>query len=174
MKEKIKVLYAHKGLRLGMYIIGGLFILGATFQLGVFTGYHKASFARDWGDHYGKNFGMEKPESFKGMMRGDLPMSHGAAGKVLTVTLPTFVIEDKDGTEKTVTVSTTTIIKSGMQYASSTLLTPNTFVVIIGEPNKNGQIEAKLIRVMPENFDPTSMQNKMEGSMNPMKGMMRR
>lgn len=175
MKEKIKGIYANKGLRLGLYIIGGLFVLGTTFQLGVFTGYHKASFARDWGDNYRKNFGMERPESFKGMMRGGLPVGHGAAGKILAVTLPTFVIQDKDGMEKTITVSSATIIKSGMNNTSSTSITPNTFVVVIGEPNKDGQIEAKLIRIMPEDFDPSSpIQNRMGSSTNPTKGMMRR
>ncbi len=172
----MKVLYAHKGLRLGLYIIGGLFVLGVTFQLGVFTGYHKASFARDWGDHYGKNFGMERPESFKGMMRGGLPMGHGAVGKVLTVTLPTFVIEDNDGTEKTIVVSNTTIVKSSTQNSTSTSITPNTSVVVIGQPNKSGQIEAKLIRIMPAGFGTsTSMQRMMGSSTNSMmKGVMRR
>ncbi len=164
MKEKIKVLYAHKGLRLWIYIIGGLFVLCVTFQLGVLTGYHKASYARDWGDHYGNNFGMERPESFRGMMRGGLPIGHGATGKVLTVTLPTFIIEDRDGTEKTIIVSSTTIIKSAMQITSSTSITPNALVVVIGQPNKDGQIEAKLIRLMPTSFG-TSTNSMMRGMM---------
>lgn len=175
MKEKIKVLYAHKGLRLGLYIVGILFILGTVFQLGVLTGYHKASFARDWGDHYGRNFGMERPESFRGMMPGNLPMPHGAFGKVLSVTLPTLVVEDKDGTEKKITISNDTLIKSGPKNASSSVLKLNDIIMVIGDPNTQGQIEAKLIRIMPEDFDPSlPIQNRMGSSTSSMKGMMRR
>ena len=156
MKEKIKGLYAHKGMRISLYVIGGLFVLSAILQLGIFIGYHKATFARDWSDSYGRNFGMERPDSFRGMMRGGLPMPHGSVGKILTVTLPTFVIEDKDGTEKTIIVSDTTILREGPNTASSSTLHADDFVVILGEPNTEGQIEAKLIRIMPSNFSTTT------------------
>ena len=148
MKEILKAIKNYKSLKVVISIILGLFILGITFQLGLFVGYHKASFARDWGEHYGRNFGMERPESFGGMMGGKLPMPHGASGKVLSVSLPTFIIEDRDGTEKTILITDKTIIKKGRDNASSTIIKAEDLLMIIGDPNTQGQIEAKLIRDM--------------------------
>lgn len=165
LHPKIQALYTQKPIRLGLYILGTLFVLCATFQLGLFVGYHKASFARDWGDHYKRNFGMERPESFRGMMGNTLPGAYGASGKVLAVSLPTFVVEDIHGTEKTIHVSDTTLIRSAMQNASSPAITVDSIVVVLGEPNDAGQLEAKLIRIMPAGFSVgTSTRGMMYGS----------
>lgn len=172
INEKIKGLYAQKPLRLGIYIIGTLFVLCATLQLGIFIGYHKASFARDWGDHYKKNFGLERPESFGGMMGGRLPTSYGASGKVLTLSLPSFIIEDNDGTEKTILITNKTLIKVGMQNASSSAIIGDSFVVVLGSPNTSGQIEAKLIRVMPIGFNSSTSTNTIYGNRTGRNGMM--
>lgn len=162
MKEKIKKLYFYKELRVIAYIFGVLCIAGVIFQVGVFIGYHKANFGREWGDHYRNNFGMERPDSFKGMIHGKLPSSHGALGKVLKVSLPTFIVQDKDGTEKTILINEKTLIRLGMQNASSSSLTSDNLVIVFGEPTNQGQIEAKLIRIMPSGFDmSTSSRNHM-------------
>lgn len=149
LQEKIKGFTTKKHIKTLLYVLGTLFILCAILQFGIFIGYHKASFARDWGDGYKENFGMERPESFKGMMRNRLPTAYGASGKILSVTLPTFIVEDSNGTEKTIYVSTSTLIKSAMQDASSSVITVDAIVMVIGDPNTNGQIEAKLVRIMP-------------------------
>lgn len=172
MKETLTKLYTTKSLRISILIIGILFVLGIVFQVGVFVGYHKASFARTWGDHYGKNFGMEKPESWGGMMHGKFPNAHGAIGKVLTVTNSTIIVEDKDGAEKTILLTEKTIIKSGMQTTSATAITPDSFIVALGDPNKEGQIEAKLVRLMPAGINAsTSMNTMIHGSPTGAKGM---
>lgn len=163
MKEKIKVLYTHKKLRVTSYVIGGLFILGLTFQLGVLVGYHKANFARNWGDHYNKNFGMERPDSMRGMMHGKYPTAHGAAGKVVSLSLPTFVILDRDGTEKNIIITNKTVIKNGMNNASSSELKSDSMVMVLGDPTEDGKVEAKLIRIMPFPF---STSTTMHGMMN--------
>lgn len=173
INEKIKGLYAQKPLRLGLYVIATLFVLSVTLQLGIFIGYHKASFARDWGDHYKKNFGMERPESFRGMMGNTLPIAHGATGKVLSVSLPNFIVEDTNGTEKTIIITNETIIRSGTQNASSSIITPNSIVMVLGNPNTSGQIEAKLIRLMPLGFSTsTSVENQNYGNQPGRGGMM--
>ena len=149
MKEKIKHLYANKGMRYFIYAVGVLLVLSITFQAGIFVGYHKANFARGWGENYEKNFGMHKPGSFKGMMRGDrLPSAHGVSGKVLSVSLPNFVVEDLDGIEKSVTIKNDTIIKQAMEKISSENIKAGSYVVVLGDPSDNGQIDAKLVRVM--------------------------
>ena len=148
LQEKIKGL-TKKYMKKGLYILGTLFVLCVTLQFGIFIGYHKASFARDWGDGYKRNFGMERPESFKGMMGNRLPTAYGASGKVLSINLPTFIVEDVNGTEKTIYVSTSTLIKSAMQDTPASTIAVDATVMVIGEPTTNGQIEAKLIRIMP-------------------------
>lgn len=152
MKEKIKVLYANKSLRYGLYIVGGLLVVGIIFQVGLFMGYHKASFGRDFGNHYERNFGMNRDDSFGGMMSGKFPTAHGAYGEVLTVALPNFVIEDREGVEKNIVISDKTLIKNGLENASSSSIKVDDEVIVLGEPNEQGQIEAKLIRIMPEGF----------------------
>jgi hypothetical protein len=152
MKEKIKSLYSSKPLRISLYIIGVLFVLGFVFQLGTLIGYHRGNFGRDFGNHYERNLGFERGDSVRGMMRGNFPTAHGSFGKVLSVNFPNFVISDKDGTEKSILISDTTIIRSGLDNASSSIIKINDTVVVLGEPNTNGQIDAKLIRVMPNDF----------------------
>lgn len=162
MKEKIKVLYANKSLRLGLYIVGALFILCVVFQAGLFVGYHKANFAGNWGKNYERNFGIDRSDSFGGMMFGRLPTSRGSSGKVLSVNLPNFVIADRDGVEKNILITDKTIIRNGLENSSSTSIKSDDEVVVLGEPNNQGQIEAKLIRVMSADFaTSTNMYNNM-------------
>lgn len=163
MKEKIKALYTHRKLRVASYSIGGLFILGLTFQLGVLVGYHKANFARNWGDHYNKNFGMERPDSMRGMMHGKFPNAHGATGKVISLSLPTFVILDRDGIEKSIIITDKTIIKNGMNNASSSELKSDSMVMVLGDPTQDGKVEAKLIRIMPLGFSASTTMRGMMG-----------
>ena len=170
MKEKIKNLYANKPLRLGIYIIGTLFVLSLAFESGTFVGYHKAGFSRDWGDRYERNFGMMRPDSIKGMMGGRFPTAHGATGKVLTVSLPTFTIEDNDGTEKVIVTSSSTIIKSGRDNVLPTAISTDNLVVVLGEPNADGEIDAKLIRVMPTTTGTSTQNYGRRGMMNGFNG----
>lgn len=172
MHEKIRGLYTQKGLRLGLYIVGGLFVFSIIFQLGVFVGYHKANYAHNFSDSYRKNFRGERGESFGGMMRGNnFPTAHGAFGTVLTTALPTFIIEDKDGLEKTILISSSTIIKNISGNASSSSITSNSIVMVLGDPTPQGQIEAKLIRIMPASFG-TSTAGVYYGNQSGRNGMM--
>ena len=63
------------------------------------AGYKRASFSRDWGDNYAKNFGSpNKGPKMMGKEFGDfgnLPNAHGTIGKILKIELPTFVVLDE-------------------------------------------------------------------------------
>jgi hypothetical protein len=78
-----------------------------------------------------------------------IPHGHGAVGTVGAVHLPTFVLQEKDGDEETVTVSSSTIIEGSS--ASSTIVVGEA-VVVLGTPNESGenteQIDAKFIRIV--------------------------
>ncbi len=118
------------------------------FQLGVFVGFKKASYFFKLGDNYYRNIRGPKMMPM-GMQDNDMPRSHGAIGKVIEVSLPTIVIEDKDGMEKTILIDNKTMIKKLEKLASSTDIRENDSAVVIGTPNKNALIEAKLIRILP-------------------------
>jgi len=125
-------------------------IILLIFQAGVAVGHRKAAFAYKFGDNYYRAFderGLRAP--FMIGLRGGLPDAHGAAGAIISLTLPTFVVGGPDNIEKVVMVRDDTIIRRFDGEIQPTDLTVDDFVVVLGEPNEDSQIEAKLIRVLP-------------------------
>jgi len=154
-KEEIKEIFENvlksKILKIILYIIGFLVIATLIFRMGMIAGVEKASFGRNWGDNYSENFGMMK--NGPRMMMDDFdnfPNPHGAIGKIIKIDAGSVIVLDiKDNTEKAVLVSSDTIIKLARENVSLNDLKVNDSVIIIGSPNDSGQIEAKLIRIMP-------------------------
>lgn len=138
-----------------LYTAGIILIAMAIFSAGISVGFHKASFGRAWGDNYYNNFGMghknEIGKGFKKMgMMDYFPNAHGAVGKIIKIELPTIIVSDKDNTEKVVLIKDDTKIQRMREENLTTKdLTVDSFIVVIGSPNDKGQIEAKLIRIMP-------------------------
>jgi hypothetical protein len=141
-KGDIKKMFESKKVLVIMCIIGVLIIFAGIFKAGETIGFHRASFRCNWGSNYEKNFGM---------MRGfdDLPNANGSIGKIIKVELSTIVVQDRDGLEKVILIGDDTVIRLMMQNVASFYLKVNDSVVVIGSPNAQGQIEAKLIRIMP-------------------------
>jgi len=81
IKNKLNKFVDSKNFKKVIYVLGALFILSFVFQAGMIAGFRKASFSRDWGDNYERNFGpMRKvPPFMKGGLL-DLPNAHGAIG----------------------------------------------------------------------------------------------
>jgi len=149
----LKKLSESKSLRqviLALAIVAGIFLVFAT---GVAVGYHKASFSYSWGENYHRNFGGPR-EGFFFTMRApfgpnDFANSHGTFGTIANITLPTFIVQGERDVEKAVLVRGDTAIRRFMEQATSSDLKVGDRVVVIGEPNAEGRIVAKLIRVMP-------------------------
>jgi hypothetical protein len=59
------------------------------------------------------------------------------------------VQDNKDNTEKVVLIKDDTQIQKMMISVKASGLSVDDFVVVIGDPNNQGQIEAKFIRIMP-------------------------
>lgn len=124
------------------------------FQTGEFVGFRKAQFNCNLGKYYSHNFAPHHPRNrfkeFKGdVMNQKFTNAYGANGRIIKVELPQIVVEDIDNTEKLINItSQTKIIEQRRQIIAPNLET-NEFVVVIGSPNSEGQIDAKLIRVMP-------------------------
>ncbi len=138
------------------FIIGivTFLVLIIVFQAGVFVGFKKANFSQRLGENYGRIFGNEKRSAirdgiFKGMPFDNLPGGHGAVGAVIKVSSSTIVVSEPNNIEKIVLLDTETIIRKAREEIQFEDIIIGDFVSIIGQANSLGEIEAKLVRVMP-------------------------
>lgn len=132
--------------------IAGLIILVFVFSLGVFVGIKRADFSFRWADEYHRNFAGPQNGFFGDFenQNGEFTNSNGVFGQIINIDASgSLTVKDRDNTEKIVLVSDkTSIIYQRKNIKLSDLKTGDS-VVVIGEPNNNGQIQAELIRVMP-------------------------
>ncbi len=145
--EKILGFFESKILVGALYGIGIIIVLILVFSAGVSVGSKKASFGRAWGENYEKNFGMMPGRM--GFGKDNFPNTNGAIGKIIKIDLPTIIVQGKDSTEKVILIKNDTKVQKMMQEITTKELSLNDFIITIGSPNDQGQIEAKLIRVMP-------------------------
>jgi hypothetical protein len=116
-----------------IYKIGiAVVVAFAVFQAGVFVGLHQARFMNHFGDNYMKN----------------IPGGHGAIGKVISVASSTLVVSDAN-VEKIVTITPETKIAKHRDTATTTDIKVGDMIVVIGEPDESGKVNARFIRLMP-------------------------
>ena len=133
-------------------ILGFIFIALVIFLLGIFVGYRKAEFSAQFSNRYYNTFGrhMDSPLNMMGGQDADdLVSGHGAVGKVISVNFPYILVSDSNGVEKSILIDNETIIRNARESIASTSIQVNDFIVVIGAPNQDGNIDAKLIRIMP-------------------------
>ena len=147
LNEFIKETFKSKTLLVFLCAIAAIVLALLIFSAGVTVGFRKASFMRAWGDNYTRNFGFTPNiPSFGG---DNLPNSNGAVGRIVQINLPEIIVADKSNTEKIVLIGGDTRIEKMRNPVSSDNLKVDDFVVVIGNPNEQGQLEAKFIRIMP-------------------------
>lgn len=135
-----------KGIIVG---IVALIVLLGVFQLGMFVGSHKAGFAFDRYDFYNNMPGGGPPSH--GQMGLPLPGTfdpHGAVGSVISNDGKRMVLKGLDGSEKIIIYSTSTEIQNGPNVIKASDISENKRVVVFGNPDDKGQIEAKFIRLL--------------------------
>ncbi len=151
-KERAKKILRHDALKWVIIGIAGFVIVGLIFGTGMFVGGLKARFSYKWAESYHKNFAGPQ-EGFLGDWRkaaplpGDFLNSHGVFGEIIELRDNGFVIKGGGEVEKVVLFSDKTIIEKGRQNAGKDELKVGGQVVVIGSPDEQGQIEAKLIRI---------------------------
>lgn len=162
-----KNFFQSKNFRKILYGVGIAIAVLVVFQAGMFVGYRKAAFSYRWGDNYHRAFGERGEHMMGGRMMGffgdrDFTNSSGAVGKIVKINLPELVIENKDGIEKSILITDDSIVKRFRETVKPEDIKIGDFVVVIGAPNDNAQVEAKIIRIMPnpENFIGTSTTRK--------------
>ena len=133
-----------------LWALGVVIVVALIFQAGVYVGFRKASFAFRFGDNFYRAFDGPK-RGPAGMMEFDrgLPGRHGVVGKVVKVEDSTLVISGQDNIEHTVRINKGTVIKRFRGNASTTDLLTDSYVMVLGKPNDQSEIEAKLIRLVP-------------------------
>lgn len=130
--------------------LGGLLAILVVFQAGMIVGFKKASFAFKGGDNFYRAFGPETKAKFSAMIpQDDFVVSHGAVGKVVSVSLPRFIIQDQQRIEKEIVIRGDTVMRRLRGDATSTDLRLDDYVIVIGSPNDRAQVEAKMIRFVP-------------------------
>ncbi|MCX6715990.1 MAG: hypothetical protein NT077_03155 [Candidatus Taylorbacteria bacterium] len=134
----------------GILIAIGIIIIALVIlRVGVYIGYHKASYAGQYGNNFERNF-LGPRAGMRNMMFGnEYPSGHGAVGEIVSVNLPQFVVAGPDKLEKTVLIGTSTLIRRFQEEVKSSDLRSGDYVIVLGNPNTSGQIESKLIRIMP-------------------------
>jgi len=152
-KENCKAFFKSKTFKTVLVSLGAIILILFILQIGMHIGFRKARFSFRGGENYYRAFGDRQQKnslSFNmGMVHDDFPIAHGATGKIIQINLPTFVIEDLDHTEKIILTQDNTAVRQFRKDLKMTDLKIDDFVTVIGSPSDNGQIEARLIRVMP-------------------------
>ncbi len=129
-------------------VIVCIIVIVLAFKVGVLAGYRKAAFSYQFADNYYKGF-RAKPSMINRIDDDDLPSSYGASGRIIKVDLPRIIIADRDNIEKTILITSSTIIKQYKGDASTTDIHTDDLATVIGAPNSRLEIEAKLIRLLP-------------------------
>jgi len=135
-------------------IIGliGLALACFIFWVGMVVGGSKAKFSYRWAENYHNNFA-GPGGGFLGDWQQKLPPQptdfiegHGVFGQIIELRDNSFVMRGQKDMEEIVIVTKGTIIKDGAKTINDGLKVGE-YVVVIGSPNKTGQIESKLIRL---------------------------
>ncbi len=130
-------------------LLAAIAIIFLIFGIGMYVGYHKARFSYQWGENYHKNFGGPRGGFFRDFGGKDLIDANGIAGQVIKVDGQTLVIKGRDNVEKIILVKEDTVIRRFTETIKLGDLKVDDNIVAIGEPNDQGQIEAKFIRTLP-------------------------
>ena len=129
--------------------IAALIILVFVFGLGVFVGTKKADFSFKWAEQYHRNFGGPKGGFFSDIAGRQFTDANGVFGQIIKIDGQTLTIKGKDNVEKIVLVGDEATIVFQKKNIKLSELKIGDGVIIIGEPDDSGRIQAKLIRVLP-------------------------
>lgn len=153
--------FQSRGFRVATWTVATIIVFLLIFRLGIAVGYRKAAFSYRWGENYHRNFGGPRGGFARDFMNDRMfTESHGVFGTVVSVDPSTsspqassgqaaIIMKGSDDVEKIIQVTADTVITRLRERIAVTDLKTDDPIVVIGNPNDMGQIEAKLIRVMP-------------------------
>jgi hypothetical protein len=139
-----------KKMRAVLWILGGLIVLFVVFGLGIAVGSHRAGFAAGFDQNYYRNFYGAAPAGPTGLMVPPAPVAtHGVVGTVIDLGTSTISVKDQQDSERSVAISSGTVIRSGNGNVTIGSVAIGDQIAVIGEPNDQGQISARFIRIFP-------------------------
>ena len=133
-----------------LWIVGGIATVLVVFGAGMVVGYRQGIFASRFGRDYLANFRGGVSMMADVMPGGPPPLNqYGIAGTVLGVDPSSSVIsvEGPSGDEGWVVVNGRTMIREENRTVPLTDVIPGNTIVVIGDPNGQGQVLARFIRV---------------------------
>ena len=130
------------------WIVAGLICIAIIFKAGMLVGYERAVFTYQWRENYHKNFAGPRMGFMADVFDKDIIGSHGNFGKILSISGSEFVLQGRNETETIIRLSDATAIKSFQNTLTPSDLAVGQYVVVIGNPNTQGQVEAQLVRIM--------------------------
>ena len=139
-------------LKWGVIALSGFVVILLSVGLGIWIGGERARFSYRWADNYHKNFGGPKEGFFMEMRRfpqDNFMSGHGEFGTIIKINGSEIMIKGRDNMEKFILAEKDTVVKNAKNDIKLSDLKIDDFIVIIGSPNDSGQIEAKIIRVLP-------------------------
>lgn len=137
-----------KVVRTILWVLGGLIVLVLVFGLGIAVGYDRAGFASGFDRNYFHIFFGGSPSGAIGLLAPPMPMAiHGVVGTVIDVNTSTISVKDQRNNEHSVAVSLGTDIRSGNMSVGINNVVVGDQIAVIGEPNNEGQIDARFIRI---------------------------
>jgi hypothetical protein len=151
-----KKIFATKWVVWSLSVIGLILFMAIIFFSGMAVGEKRADFKCGFGDRYEKMFlgrGANMMPGFGFDPREDV-RAFGAVGKVISMASSTIVVSDPNNVEKIISVDNQTVIKSVSQSFKFADIKVGQNVAVFGSPSSDGSIVAKLIRVMPADFNP--------------------
>jgi len=135
--------------------IAGLIVVIFIFNLGVVVGTKRAEFSFKWADQYHRNFAGPQGGFFSDMMmmNDEFTEANGIFGQIIKINDGSLTIKNKNIAssivEKIVLVNDKTTIVYQRKNIKLSELKIGDNIIVIGEPNNNGQIQAHLIRIIP-------------------------
>lgn len=127
-----------------IWVLASLIVLLVVFGLGITIGYDRASFASRFDQNYYHNF---TPGA--GLVpSGPAPIGdHGITGSVIDVSTSTISVQDQNNNEHSITIASGTVIRETNNTIQISDIKIGDQIVVIGEPNPQGQVLARFIRV---------------------------
>lgn len=130
------------------FAAGSAVVLLLVFQLGVFVGIKKAGFSRNWGENYSRNFGILGKGPLSKFEGREFFGGHGAVGTIIKIDEQgLLVIKGQDGIERVIKLSDNATILRGRESLDIMEIKIDDEAVIIGSPNADGTVSAKMIRI---------------------------
>ncbi len=146
---EIKKILESKTFKILTWLVASLIVLLLIFKLGMLVGERKAGFTYRWSENYHRNFAGPQGGFMPGFSDRDFIEASGVFGQIIKIDGANLVVQGRDNVEKIVITNDQTTIERLKDTIKLTDLKVDDYIVVIGEPNDAGQIEAKFIRVMP-------------------------